>query len=83
MKTNFMIPEVEFVTANTLTNRRNKKFVFATSNHCKIGLNVPSNRFRSVSNMIEKEWMEIEKGSFKLKAKINIIQKGLELWKCS
>ena len=82
MKTNFIISEVEFVTANTLTNRRNKKFVFATSNHCKIGLNIPSNRFRSVSNMIEKEWMDIEKDSFKLKAKISIIQKGLELWRC-
>ena len=31
--------------------------------------------------MIEKEWMENEKDSFKLKAKINIIQKDLELWK--
>ena len=31
--------------------------------------------------MIEEEWMEIEKDSFKLKAKINIIQKGLEFWK--
>ena len=48
-----------------------------------IGLNVPSNRFRNVSNIMEKEWMNIEKGSFKLKAKINIIQKGLELWKGS
>ena len=70
MKTNFIISEVEFVAANTLTNRRNNKFVFATSNHCKIGLNIPSNRFRSVSNMIEKEWMDIEKDSFKLKEKL-------------
>ena len=31
--------------------------------------------------MIEKKWMDFEKDSFKLKAKINIIQKGLELWK--
>ena len=82
MKTDLMIPEVEFVTANTLTDRRNKKIVFATNNNCKIGLNLPRNRFRSVSNMIEKDWMAVEKDSFKLKAKINIIQKGLELWKC-
>ena len=80
MKTNLMNPEIEFVTANTLTDRRNRKFVFITSNNCKIDLNIPSNRFRSVSNMIEKEWMDIEKDSFKLRAKINIIQKGLELW---
>ena len=30
--------------------------------------------------MIEKEWMEFEKECFKLKAKINMIQSGLELW---
>ena len=81
MKTDLMLSEVECVTANTLTDRRNKKIVFATSNNCKIGLNIPCNRFRGVSNMIEKEWMELEKDSFKLKAKINIIQNGLQLWK--
>ena len=52
-----MIPEIEFVTTNTLTDQRNRKFVFATTNNCKIGLNIPSSRFSSVSNMIEKEWM--------------------------
>ena len=81
MKTDFMLSEVEFVTAYTLTDRRNKKIVFTTSNECKIGLNIPSNKLRSVSNMIEKEWLETEKDSFKLKAKIKIIQNGLELWK--
>jgi hypothetical protein len=81
MKNDFMLPEVEFVTANTLTDRRNKKIVFTTNNLCKIGLNNPSNRLRSVSNMIEKDWLELSKESFKLKAKIHIIQNGLELWK--
>ena len=81
MKTDFMLPEVVFVTANTLTDGRNKKIVFATSNECKIGLNNPSNKTDKVSNMIEKEWLETEKDSFKLQAKINIIQNGLELWK--
>jgi hypothetical protein len=41
----------------------------------------PSNRLRSVSNMIEKDWIELGKEAFKLKAKINVIQGGLELWK--
>jgi len=31
--------------------------------------------------MIEKEWLDIEKRSFKLKAKINRIQNGLQVWK--
>jgi len=76
-----MFQEREFVFANTLTDCRNKKIVLTTNNLCKIGLNIPSNRFRSVSNMIEKEWLRIEKRSFKLKAKIHVIQNGLQLWK--
>ena len=67
--------------ANTLTDSRNKKIVFTTTNVCRIGLNNPCNRLRSVSNMIEKGWLELGKESFKLKAKIHIIQNGLELWK--
>ena len=43
-------------------------------------MNIPSNRLRSVTNMIEKDLMGIGKDSFKLKAKINIIQNGLQLW---
>jgi len=66
--------------ANTLTDSRNKNIVFTTNNLCKIGWNIPSNHFRSVSIMIEKEWLYIEKESFKLKAKIHIIQNGLQLW---
>jgi len=31
--------------------------------------------------MIEKEWLCIEKRTFKLKAKIHIIQNDLQLWK--
>ena len=81
MNTDFMLPEVEFVTANTLTNRRNKKIEFTSSNVCRIGMNIPSNRLRSVTNMIEKDWMGLGKDSFKLEAKIHIIQNGLELWK--
>ncbi len=82
IKTDFMLPEREFVAKNTLIDRRNKKIVFTTDNACKIGLNIPSNRLKCVSNMIEKEWITLTKDSFKLKAKIHIIQKGLELWKC-
>jgi hypothetical protein len=61
--------------------RNRKAVLFTTNNSCKIGLNIASNRLRSVSNLIEKEWLEIEKESFKFKAKIIIIQNGLQLWK--
>ncbi len=39
------------VLANTLTDSRNKKIVVTTNNLFKIGLNIPSNRLRSVSNI--------------------------------
>ena len=73
-----MLQERKFVLANNLTDLWNKKIVFTTNDVCKIGLNIPSNRFRSVSNMIEKEWLCNEKQSFKLKAKIHIIQNALQ-----
>jgi len=81
MRNELLLPEVESVMANTLTDRRNKKIVFTTANVYRIGLNNPCNRLRSVSNMIEKDWLKLGKDSFKLKAKIHIIQNGLELWK--
>jgi hypothetical protein len=81
MRNELLLPEVESVIANTLTDRRNKKVVFTTANVYRIGLNNPCNRLRSVSNMIEKDWLKLGKDSFKLKAKIHIIQNGLELLK--
>jgi len=63
-----MLQEREFVLANNLTDLWNKKIVSTTNNVCKIGLNIPRIQFRSVSNMIEKEWLCIEKQSFKLKS---------------
>ena len=80
-KSDLMFQEKECVTANTLADRRNKNIIFTANNKCKIGLNTPSNRLRSISNMIEKEWLKTDKESFKLKAKINIIQNGLQLWR--
>ncbi len=81
MRNELLLPEVESVIKNTLTDCRNKKIVFTTTNVCRIGLNIPSNRLRSVSNMIEKDWIELGKESFKLKAIIHVIQGGLEVWK--
>jgi len=61
MKDCFMLQKRKFLLANTLTDRKNKTIVFTTNNSCKIGMNIPSNHFRSVSHMIEKKWLSIEK----------------------
>jgi len=77
-----MLTEKDFVRAKTMTDIRNKKFVFATHNSCKIGFSITRSRFRSVSNMTEKEWMRGLKETFKLRAKNGIIQSGQEQWRC-
>ncbi len=41
------------VQSNTVNDRRNKYLTFVLSNNYRHGLNSISNRFRSVSNMIE------------------------------
>ena len=62
-----------------LNDRRNVFFSFVRANYYKVGLNNISNRLRSVSNFIEKEWLKMSKESFKMKCKINVIQVQLSL----
>ncbi len=47
------------VMMNTLQANRNEYFVFIRQNKYKCGLNNLSNRLRSVTNMIKKDWIII------------------------
>jgi len=67
------------VQSNTINDRRNKYLTFVRSNNYRQGLNSISNRFRSVSNIIENSWLSLARETFKMKCKINIIQAGLLL----
>ena len=61
----------------TLNDRRNERLTFVRNNHFKVGLNLVANRLRSVSNVIDKKWLDLSMETFKLKCKIRIIQDSL------
>ncbi len=62
------------VSLNTMRSARNEFLVFIRQNNYKCGLNNVSNRLRSVTNMIKKDWMVVEKSSFKTLCKKHVIQ---------
>lgn len=61
-----------------LTDRRNIRMSFVRNNKFKVGLNLLCNRLRSITNVIDKEWLNMNKKSFKLRCKMRIIQNSLE-----
>ena len=67
------------VITNTMQANRNEYYVFIRQNAYKCGLNTVSNRLRSVSNMIKKDWMLVDKGCFKTLCKKNVIQQQLSM----
>jgi hypothetical protein len=64
---------------NTMQSVRNHLLVFIRQNAYKCGLNNMSNRLRSVTNMIMKDWLLVEKNAFKTLCKKHIIQNQLLL----
>ena len=67
------------VMLNIMQANRNEYFVFIRQNKYKCGLNNVSNRLRSVTNMIKKDWMLVERNLFKTHCKKNVIQVQLLL----
>ena len=61
----------------TMNNRRNIKLVFVRNNKYKVGLNRISNRMRSITNVVNKSWMNLPRNHFKKLCKDNIIKLGL------
>ena len=62
----------------TLTKRRNTHMTFVRQNHLKVGLNCIENRMRSITNVIDKEWLNMSEKDYKLQCKICVIQYSLE-----
>ena len=73
------IQEAHDLINNVLSDRRNLMLTFVRRNNYKIGLNLLSNRLRSISNCIPKNSLSFSKMQFKTFCKVNIIQKGLTL----
>ena len=64
---------------NIMQANRNEYFVFIRQNTYKCGLNSVSNRLRSVSNIIKKDWLLVDRNLFKTLCKKNVIQAQLLL----
>jgi len=63
----------------TLNDRRNKMLTFVRVNRYRAGLNNITNRLRSVTNMLDKTWINLSRDNFKSMCKKHIIQSQLQL----
>jgi hypothetical protein len=63
----------------TLNNRRNRMLTFVRINRSRAGLNSIANRLRSVTNMLDKNWIHLSRDIFKSTCKKYIIQSQLRL----
>ena len=64
---------------NIQTDRRNERLTFQTSNAFRCGLNRLSNRFKSVTKEINKEWINQTRDIYKTKCKKRFITDRLLL----
>ncbi len=67
------------VILNIMRANRNEYFAFIRQNKYKSGLNNVPNRLWSVTNMIRKDWLLVERNLFKTHCKKNVIQAHLLL----
>ena len=69
------IPEDEWINLqfNIQNDRRNSRLSFQANNKLKCGLNCQSNRFKSITNEIDKEWIDLTRDAYKTKCKKRLI----------
>ena len=75
----FMREEKAKAQLNTMQSTRSNFLIFIRQNNYKCGLNNISNRLRSVTNVIKKDWMLVDKNAFKTLCKKHVIQEHLML----
>ena len=73
------IPEEDWINLqfNIQNDRRNSKLTFHTNNNYRCGFNCLSNRFRSITNEIEKDWTELPRDMYKARCKKRLITEKL------
>jgi hypothetical protein len=73
------IPEDEWINLqfNIQNDRRNMKLSFQANNKLKCGLNCLSNRFKSITNEIDKQWIDLTRDAYKTKCKKRLIVEKL------
>ena len=75
------IPEEEWINLqfNIQNDRRNTRLSFQTNNKLKCGINCMSNRFKSITNEIDKQWVDLTRDVYKTKCKKRLITEKLIL----
>ena len=68
---NTQIPEEEYFQLKFLVqdNERCNKLVFRSDKHFEVGKKILINWFVALSNIIDKSWLNLSLGSFKVKGK--------------
>ena len=75
-----LLPGVREVSLlNTMHANRNDTLIFIRQNVYKCGLNIVAHRLRSVTGMIKKAWMFVDKAVFKTYCKKYVIQQQLQM----
>ena len=77
IKNNVPSNHVASVSSVTQSNRRNVRLSFVRNNRFKVGLNTKNNQLRSISNVIDKNWLDKSVADYKLNCKKCIIQNSL------
>ena len=77
IKNNIPCNYAESLSSITLSNRRNMRLSFVRNNRYKVGLNNIHNRLRSISNVVDKNWLDNTVAAYKLNCKKRIIQNSL------
>ena len=75
------IPEEDWINLqfNIKNDERNTKLSFHVNNRLKCGLNCLSNRFKSITTEIDKQWLDLTRDVFKTKCKKRLIIEKLLL----
>jgi hypothetical protein len=71
--TKLPLSDWQLLQINTLKNRRSTKLHFTATNKLRCGLNILPNRFKTITNRIDTNWLSLTKDTYKQKCKKEFI----------
>ena len=75
--TKLPLSDWQLLQINTLQNRRSTKLHFTATNKLRCGLNILPNRFKTITNRIDANWLNLTKETYKQKCKKEFITSPL------
>jgi hypothetical protein len=71
--TKLPLSDWQLLQINTLQNRRSTKLHFTATNKLRCGLNILPNRFKTITNRIDTNWLTLTKETYKQKCKKSLL----------